>query len=384
MDLEAFSKPNGKFVPNEDNVDTFLPNALPPQLNYNSELIEILSGAYQALGQLKGIGQLLPNPELLIKPYLRREAVLSSKIEGTQASISDLLRFEATGREEQNSASTRLLEVRNYVDAFRTTLNDILNNKKKIDLDLIQTAHRLLLTGVIGQEKNPGQFRKIQNWIGREGVSIDDAVYVPPIPDFINEKLVELINFIQKPQEGIPSLIQCAMMHYQFEAIHPFADGNGRIGRLLVSLFLAEQDLLPKPLLYLSAFFDQHRTQYYDGLLAVSQKSRWEEWVKFFLTAISVQSKEAINNIQKLMELRTKYQTMVRTKSSGKNAVLLLDYLFSNPYTTFSSAQNYLGVSFPAAQYAIKQLIKINILKKYGTNTRNRIFYAHDIRDILQ
>lgn len=384
MDLAAFSKPNGKFMLNGDGNTTFSPKSLPTRINYDSELVGIISEADQTLGQLKGIGQLLPNPELLISPYLSREAVLSSKIEGTQASISDLLRFEATGQEERDSGVIRLLEVRNYVSAFRTNLDDIIKNNKKIDLDLIRNSHRILMTGVRGQEKNPGHFRTVQNWIGREGISIDGAIYVPPMPSILNEKLTELINFIQKPQEGIPSLIQCAILHYQFEAIHPFADGNGRIGRLLISLFLAEQNLLPKPLLYLSAFFEQHRTQYYAGLLAVSQKSRWKEWIKFFLTAISVQSKEAVDNIQRLMDLRTRYQTMLRNRTSGKNALLLLEYLFSNPYTTFNSAQDYLGISFPAAQTAINQLVTSGILKEYGSRKRNRVFYAYEIRDILR
>lgn len=384
MDLDAFSKPNGEFVNNGDNNTTFVPNNLPPPLSYDSELVGILSEADQTLGQLKGIGQLLPNPELLISPYLNREAVLSSKIEGTQASISDLLRFQATGKEEQNSEGTRLLEVRNYVKAFRENLDEIIKNKKKIDLDLIKNAHRVLLTGVRGQERNPGHFRKVQNWIGKEGVSITDAVYVPPMPESLNEKLGELIDFIQKQQEGIPPLIQCAIMHYQFEAIHPFADGNGRIGRLLISLFLAERNLLPRPLLYLSAFFERHRTQYYNGLLAVSQKSRWKEWIKFFLTAISVQSKEAVDNIQQLTDLRSTYQNMLRNRTSGKNALLLLEYLFANPYTTFTSAQSYLGISFPASQTAITQLMRAGILREFGSQKRNRVFFAHEIRDILR
>ncbi len=384
MDLEAFSNPSGEFVFNEDNVPTFLPAPPPTQLSYDSELVKVLTEAYHALGQLKEIGRYLSNSELLIHPYVGNEAVSSSKIEGTCASISDLLRFEITKRREPNYEEIRLLEVENYVTAFNKALDEICNNKKEIDLDLIRNSHRLLMTNVRGQEKTPGHFRKVQNWIGRAGVSMKGATYVPPMPSLLDEKLAELVEFIQRPQKGIPSLVQCAIMHYQFEAIHPFADGNGRIGRLLISLFLAKHDLLPEPILCLSEFIEQHRMQYYTGLLAVSQESRWKEWIKFFLTAISSQSKEAINNIQRLVDLRTKYQTMIQNNKSGRNSLLLIEHLFSNPYITFTIAQDYLNISYPAAQSAVNHLITIGILKEYGTKMRNRLFYAHGIIDMLE
>ncbi len=207
-----------------------------------------------------------------------------------------------------------------------------------------------MLHSVRGEKLNAGEFRSVQNWIGREGVRIEDAVYVPPSMYNLDEALKNLMEFIQNPPKDILPLIQCAIIHYQFEAIHPFADGNGRIGRLLVSLFLAERDLLSQPLLYLSAYFERHRTDYYEGLLGVSQKSRWKEWLKFFLNAVAVQSEEATQNIQKLMKLRTKYLTMIRNRNSSKNALLLCEHLFGNPYVTVSSAKEYLGCSFPSAQ----------------------------------
>jgi Fic family protein len=383
MDLRAFSKPNGKFVNNGEGNATFVPNQVPPTISYDNELILLLSNADHKLGQLKGIGQLLPDPELLIRPYLRREAVLSSKIEGTQASISDLLQFEATGKETGNPDYTRILEVRNYVLAFRDGL-EFIKNKKPIDLKLIKNAHKTLLHLVRGEKLNAGEFRSVQNWIGKEGVKIEDAVYVPPSMHDLDEALKNLIEFIQNPPKEIPPLIQCAIIHYQFEAIHPFADGNGRIGRLLISLFLAERDLLSQPLLYLSAYFERHRTDYYDGLLGVSQKSRWKEWLKFFLSAVAVQAEEATQNIQKLMKLRTKYLTMIRNRNSSKNALLLCEYLFGNPYVTVSSAKEYLGCSFPSAQTAIEFLIKIGILRELGKKHRNRLFVAHEIDNILR
>lgn len=383
MDLRAFSKPNGKFVNNGEGNATFVPNQVPPTISYDNELILLLSNADHKLGQLKGIGQLLPDPEILIRPYLRREAVLSSKIEGTQASIADLLQFEATGKETGNPDYTRILEVRNYVLAFRDGL-EFIKNKKPIDLKLIKNAHKTLLHLVRGEKLNAGEFRSVQNWIGKEGVKIEDAVYVPPSMHDLDEALKNLIEFIQNPPKEIPPLIQCAIIHYQFEAIHPFADGNGRIGRLLISLFLAERDLLSQPLLYLSAYFERHRTDYYDGLLGVSQKSKWKEWLKFFLSAVAVQAEEATQNIQKLMKLRTKYLTMIRNRNSSKNALLLCEYLFGNPYVTASSAKEYLGCSFPSAQTAIEFLIKIGILRELGKKHRNRLFVAHEIDNILR
>lgn len=274
MDLGAFKNPNGKFVSNGEGHKTFLPRLLPPKINYDASLASLLSEAHGQLGQLSGIGELLPNPDLLIRPYVTREAVLSSKIEGTQASIIDIFEFEAKAKvdSEEDGRRKRVQEVVNYIHALDKCINRV-QKGDSITLAMIRDVHKTLLHNVRGQERTSGEFRKVQNWIGPEGSKIEDAVYVPPAPDHLKNTLEEAEKFIQQPPERIPVLVQCALIHYQFEAIHPFADGNGRVGRLLLPLLLADRHLLSRPLLYLSAYFERNRTAYYRHLLSVSQNS---------------------------------------------------------------------------------------------------------------
>lgn len=384
MDKDAFTNPSGKLIKNKNGQTTFLPDKLPPTITYDPSLITFATEASNQLGQLSGIGTVLPNPDLIIRPYVYREAVLSSKIEGTQASMLDLFRFQAGapgGTDDRGQK--RITEVINYVNATHECLKKI-HNGNNVNLSMIYDAHKMLLQGVRGQELEPGVVRTIQNWIGPEGTKIIDATYVPPPPEYVTDLLLDMEKFIHEPVPYMPPLIQCAIMHYQFEAIHPFGDGNGRIGRLLVPLVLSERKLLSQPILYLSAYIEQNKTRYYQALLQVSQKSKWNEWIHFFLMAVITQATDAIQRIKKLMDLRTKYEEKLRGKKASASVILLNDLLFANPLVTITKASDYLQITYPPAKKAIEYLVDIGILKEYESKERNRIFIAHEIEALLR
>lgn len=384
MDESAFTKPSGKLIKNKNGNITFLPDYLPPTITYDPSLITFANEASNQLGQLSGIGTLLPNPDLIIRPYVYREAVLSSKIEGTQASILDLFRFQAGAKESTDErGQKRIVEVINYVSAMRECLKKI-NNKENVSLKMITDAHKMLLSGVRGQDLEPGVVRTIQNWIGPEGTKIVDATYVPPPPEYVDDLLLDLEKFINVPPSYMPPLIQCAIMHYQFEAIHPFGDGNGRIGRLLVPLVLSERKLLSQPILYLSAYIEQNKTRYYQALLEVSQKSKWNEWIHFFLMAVITQATDAVGRIKKLMELRSQYERKLREKKASASVILLNDLLFANPLVTIPKASDYLQITYPPAKKAIEYLVSIGILREFEGKERNRVFIAHEIEALLR
>ncbi len=380
MHKKGFTEPSGKLVKNSDGDLTFVPNPLPVQIEYDRDLISILSRADSSLGMLAGIGQLLPNPHLLINPYIRREAVLSSRIEGTMASLSDLFLYEITGREPNDYM--RIREVRNYVHATEKSLRAL--KKGMITRDLIRKAHRSLLYRVRGEDRSPGSFRKTQNWIGAVGSEIEDAVFVPPPWEEVPRLLLDLEDFMRNPSKHMPLLVQCALVHYQFETIHPFLDGNGRIGRLLITLFLDNRKLLPQPLLYLSAYLEKNKEEYGDRLTAVREKSDYNGWLRFFLKGVSVQAEDAIGNVEQIMSLQREYQERLRKMKSTTNAMRLADSLFRNPYTTITNAGQYLHVTFPTAQKTIKMLEEAGILNEISERKRNRIFMAKELMRILE
>lgn len=379
----AFKRPFGRLQKNKDGHLTFIPDRLPPHIDYGESLTALTAEASIQLGGLSGIGKLMPNPHLLIRPYLRLEAVLSSKIEGTQASIADVFRFEAGGMTaEKERETTRITEVMNYVNALGECLAAV-KNGAPIDLQMMRNAHRILMQNVRGQHLEPGKFRTIQNWIGIEGTKIEDATYVPPAPEHLGQLLSDLEQFIQKPPGRIPVLIQCAIVHYQFEAIHPFGDGNGRIGRLLVPLLLAQRNVLELPLLYLSAYIERHKSQYYSLLLKVSQESAWDEWIRFFLHGVITQASDAISNIQRLMALKAAYEGKLLERHASGSVTRLMEFLFSNPLITIPAAAGYLKVTYPAAKNAVEKLEEMGVLTERDGKERGRIFVAQEIMDIL-
>jgi len=275
----------------------FVPPPLPPDLRLDLELIRHLPAADRVLGLLAGAASTLPNPHLLARALLRREAVLSSRIEGTQASLSDLVLFEA---EPSRRGSDDVREVYNYVAAVDHVLHP--DRRLPVSLPLLREAHAILLGGVRGGEATPGEFRRSQNWIGRAGCTLDEATYVPPPPERLWEALDPLERYLHA-QQPLPPLVAIGCLHYQFEAVHPFLDGNGRVGRLLVTLLLAEWDLLPQPLLDLSAYIEPRRDEYYAELLHVSTEGDWSRWLRFFLTAVQHQATDAVARVGRLRAL---------------------------------------------------------------------------------
>ena len=355
----------------EDGSWAFVPPPLPPDVELDLYLLRHLSAADHALGLLAGAAQTLPNPHLLSRTLLRREAVLSSRIEGTQASLSDLVLFEA----DANTASDRgdVGEVHNYVRAVGHVLDP--DRRLPLSVSLLREAHAILLTGVRGSHAAPGEFRRSQNWIGRPGCTLDDATYVPPPP----ERLWDCIDPFEKylhAEQLLPPLLAVACLHYQFEAIHPFIDGNGRVGRLLVALLLSDWGLLPDPLLDLSAYLEPRRDEYYARLLAVSTDGDWHAWLRFLLTAIERQAADATARAQRLQALRDNYRAAFATARSSALLGVLIDTLFETPALTIPRAAKTLDVTHRTARLNIGKLVDAGILIEVGERTRNKLFLA--------
>ena len=322
---------------------------------------------------------MLPNPHLLIGPFLRREAVSSSRIEGTITSYGQLLLFEADPTNDDQSEDRQ--EVANYVKALEYGLDRL--STLPVSLRLIREVHGQLMQGVRGEDKKPGEFRVRQNMIGVHGQAPSEARFVPPPAPEMREALDQLERFIGTPS-GLPVLIDLALIHYQFETIHPFEDGNGRIGRLLVSLLLCERECLLQPLLYLSSYFERHRDQYMDHLLAVSREGDWLGWIRFFLKAVVVQSKAATARASELLDLWQSYRAQFQAVSNSSNLLTLIDLLFERPAVTNRTAAQVMGLSLPAARSNIQKLIAHGVLSEATGRDWNRIYVAHKILEVIQ
>jgi len=373
----------GELVSVGDRRWVFVPASLPPKLAGGSPLFATLSEADRALGELAGLGRTLPNPHLLARPFLRREAVLSSRIEGTRASLVDLYAFEAGQPSLFGKPESRddVQEVRNYVRALEHGVGRL--GELPISQRLLREMHTVLMAGVRGAQRDPGEFRRVQNWIGPPGASMEDATYVPPPPAEIPQALGALERYVHQ-DTGLPPLVDIALVHYQFEAIHPFLDGNGRIGRLLITLMLIERDLLPVPLLYLSAYFERHRGAYYDHLLVVSQKGEWEEWLLFFLRGVAAEARDASRRAAKLFGLRESYRERFQREGARGNLLAAVNHLFANPVTGIGELAGALGVSFEAARRLVKRLEDESVLQEITGRRRNRVYAASEIIEVLQ
>ncbi len=347
-------------------------------MNFTTELVAALSAADRAVGQLAGIMGSMRNPRLLIRSFIRREAVLSSRIEGTQATLSDLLLFELSPNGEPSAPDVR--EVANYVTALNHGVERL--RQIPITLNLIRDLHRLLMEGVRGADRHPGVFRTCQNWIGPSRCAIEDATYVPPPPDRTLAALNALERFINTPG-GLPILVQVAMAHYQFEAIHPFEDGNGRVGRLLISLMLDSVRVLPDPVLYLSAYFQEHQQAYYRHLAEISRSGAWEEWLVFVLSGITSQSIDAVERVRHMVELRDEWAERCQTARTSALLLKLLDHLFGTPMVNLASVRGLLRTGPQSAQAAIDKLIALGILTEITGHQRNRVYVARDVVAIL-
>ncbi len=380
MNLAEFrDSPPGRLVKTKAGYWAFVPNPLPPAIAWSDELVTTLSEADRAIGELAGLGRLLPNPHLLIRPFMRREAVFSSRIEGTQASLSDLLTYEAV-QLTLFDLPDDVHEVHNYVRALEYGLERL--QDLPLSLRLIREVHAILMEGVRGETQTPGEFRRSQNWIGAPGAMLADASYVPPPVPEMWEALDALEKFLHE-STTIPPLVRIGLIHYQFEAIHPFLDGNGRVGRLLITLLLCAWDILPTPLLYLSPYLESHRDMYYTLLKKVSTQGAWEEWLVFFLRGIVVQSRDAVVRIRKLQELRDRYRSMLQSARASARLLRAVDLLFERPVIQTRQLESALGVDFSTAQRYVDRLQGAGIVREVTGRTRNRIYRADEILNVL-
>ncbi len=312
-------------------------------------------------------------PHLLIGPLVRREAVLSSKIEGTQTSLSEVLLDEATPTQAGAGNADDLREVHNYVTALEHGIGRL--KTLPLSLRLVRELHKKLMTRVRGDQATPGEFRRSQNWIGPKGSSLTNAPYVPPPLDEMTELLTDWERYLHV-RDQTPDLVQCAIMHEQFEAIHPFLDGNGRVGRLMITLFLVERGRLSQPLLYLSDFIERHRSDYYDLLQRVRTHGEWIPWLRYFLTGVEETARDAARRAHRLLELRE--------KMLGHSERALVDQLFSNPYISISKAAKVLGVSQPTATKVLRKLEAGGILQEITRRTWGKIYVARAVLSAIE
>jgi len=357
--------------------EAFVPDPLPPVIIWTPSLVSALSDADRAVGNLAGEGRRLPNPHLLIRPFVKREAVLSSRIEGTQATLGELLAAEAGSFVERSPDDLR--EVGNYVTALEHGVERLAT--LPLSLRLIRELHEWLMAGVRGDHATPGEFRRSQNWIGPPGATLMNASYVPPPVPEMHECLGALETFLH--DRTMPPLVQVALAHYQFEAIHPFLDGNGRVGRLLITLFLVERRVLPTPLLYLSAFFEATRRDYYERLRAVTNSGEWGPWLEYFLAGVARQAEDAIGRSQAINERLAAWRRAV-AGSTSTILVSLIDLLAANPYWTVKRISEKLEVAFTTAQRAVDKLIGHSILIEVSGAKRDRVYCAKEILTILE
>jgi Fic family protein len=378
-DHEITNFGHGQFVRIIGGQMAFIPNDLPPQLEWTPELIKALSDASHAIGQLHGIGLNLPNPNLLITPFVRREAELSSRIEGTHAELCDIYLFEMhEPTAKPDVADVR--EVANYVRALEHGLKRC--NELPVCLRMMRELHEILLEGVRGETDRPGNFRTTQNWIGSRGCPIEQASYIPPPPEHIMMCLDALEKFLNIPMGNIPMLAWLAMIHYQFEAIHPFRDGNGRIGRLLIVLLLCAHKVLDKPFLYLSAYFERNRQEYYNRLLRVSTHCEWVPWILFFLRGIIEQSTDAFRRSRELLQLQSKYHSMIESKRSALQ-IKIVDLLVEHPVLTIPYVGRYFNVTYVTARNNVAKLLKAGILKEVIGSKRCKVYLAEAVLEII-
>jgi len=358
----------------------FVPNPLPPVLEITWELAERLSDADRSLGELAGVGRTIPNPHLLIGPFTRREAVLSSRIEGTQATLTELFSAEAAARKEWPSEGVR--EVANYVSALEYGLKRL--KQLPVSLRLVQELHARLMKGVRGELLTPGEFRRSQNFIGPPGCKLENATYVPPPVPQMKDALDRFEKYLHEERRTLPPLVRLSLIHYQFEAIHPFWDGNGRIGRLLITLLLCSESLLPQPLLYLSAYFERNRREYYRLLLDISQTGSWTGWVRFFVNGISEESQDAVARSNQLSALRQDYREKLQEGKFPGRTLELMETLFTQPVLTVSSARQRLQVTTRAAQQNVDKLVRAGILTEVTGKVRYRVFVARRIIQVVE
>lgn len=356
----------------------FLPTTIPRDLPLAADTVMAMSAADAALGHLQGLGHLIKDPELLLGPYITREALASSRIEGTEASLGEVLQAEAS---EAASKDEDVLEVERYIRATRLGLDLI--EELPLTQRLVKAVHRTLLSGVRGDEKLPGEFRHSPVWVGSPTNNPATAIYVPPLPDHLGDLFADWEHFVNEPCD-LPVLVRCALMHYAFESIHPFLDGNGRIGRLLIGLMLIREGRLTTPLLYLSGYLETHRREYYDRLQAVRERGEIQEWMQFFFTAVRLQAEDAVVRAGQLVELREKYLAEA-ARARGRIGVII-DLAFSNPYLTVARVERVTGLTNQGARNLLRDAERRGWLHEIGTFGRGGRAYwvAHEVYRVIE
>lgn len=363
----------GRIIKCLEGYSAYVLDPLPPRIDWKPSLLRALSEADILLGKLAGEGRRLPNPHMLIRPFVKREAVLSSRIEGTQATLGELLASEAGAVIDRSPNDLR--DVANYVVALNYGIKAL--HKLPLSNRLVKEIHAKLMHGVRGNTATPGEFRRSQNWIGVPGCTPQNASYVPPPPHEMTVCLGEWEKFLH--DRSLPPLIQIALAHVQFEAIHPFLDGNGRVGRLLITLFLIERNILPTPLLYLSAFFEATRRDYYDRLHGVTARSEWNSWLEYFLNGVARQAEDALSRSERINARLNEWRSDV----TGQTPRAVVEHLAENPFCTAKGVSQKLGVAFTTAQRAIDKLEAKSILIRTSPAKRDRVYCARALMDIL-
>ena len=371
--MDTHEARSGRYLPHPSGYRAFFPAPLPPEpaVRVTGELQRLLSEADRALGRLDGSVTTLPNPDLFVYLYVRKEAVLSSQIEGTQSSLQDLLAAEA---EVRGAGVPRDVdEVVNYVRAMNRGLGRL--EQLPVSVRLIREIHAELLQGVRGSQLTPGELRRSQNWIGPGGSSLANATFVPPPPEEVPKALGDLETFIHG-NDDLPLLIKIGLAHAQFETIHPFLDGNGRVGRLLITFLLCERGVLHKPVLYLSHYFKAHRQQYYDRLQAVRDVGDWEGWLEFFFRGVAEVSLQAADTARQILLLREQHRSLIaeRLGRAAGNGHRILQYLYEHPIVSANEVQGVIGTTFAAANQIVHRLVDIGILSEITGQARHRRF----------
>ena len=360
----------GRYRPQITGYEAFVPNPLPPepQIEWDAEMLSLLTEATATVGRLDGIATTLPDPDWFVASYVGREAVLSSQIEGTQSSLDDLFAHEM--HISRDGLVDDIHETVNYVRAMNLGLQ--LLNELPLSGRLIRRVHKELMAGTRGQERTPGEFRKSQNWIGPAGCTLATAAFVPPPPDDLGKAIYELEIYINDSND--PPLVLAGLAHAQFETIHPFLDGNGRVGRLLITLLLVQRGALARPVLYLSLYLKQNRLEYYDRLNAIRTHGDWEGWLKYFLTGVAATASDAIRVAQELTDLADKHRQIVTSHGLGKYGWPLIDLLASQPIMTIKYAASQMSATSTTIGKLLDQLVQLGIVTEITGQRRNRVY----------
>ncbi len=371
---------SGEFVKNlsgEAEYLSFKPASLPQELNLSSEIIGKLSKANRELAKLDIAAGFIPNSDLFIAMYVRKEALISSQIEGTQCTLDDILDPFV-----DSNANLDVADVINYIDAIHFALDKL----KELPLcnRFFRDIHAVLMKGIRGEEKNPGEFRRSQNWIGPANSSLKEAKFIPPNVDDMNEAMGDLEKYINDGDDYDP-LIRTALIHYQFETIHPFLDGNGRIGRMLILLYLMEQEIISDPCIYISYFLKKNQIEYYDRITEVRKSGNYEQWISFFLDAVTDAAQDSFNSIFKLVELHNKnIELLPKTSRKRDNARLIFDYIEQYPIINIKNTAKQLGMSYNTASSTILKFVELGILRETTNDQRNRVFVYEEYLNILR